>query len=58
MLGLGRFLSFLVVYTVGLAGRGINPSHDRYQHTGQQKHRINTHYIHASSGIGTHDPNV
>jgi hypothetical protein len=40
---LGRFFSFLI-YTesVGLLGRGISPSQDRYLHT-EHKHRINAH---------------
>jgi hypothetical protein len=45
--------------TVGLLGRVISPSQDRYLHTGQRKHRINAHTdIHISSGIRTHDPSV
>jgi hypothetical protein len=38
----------------------ISLSQGRYLHTGQHKHRINTHNtdIHALSGIRTHDPNL
>jgi hypothetical protein len=36
---------FLDLFTqsVGLLGRGISPSQGFYLHTGQHKHRINTH---------------
>jgi hypothetical protein len=46
---------FLDLFTqsVGLLGRGISPSQGRYLHT-EQTHTD----IHASSGIGTHDPSV
>jgi hypothetical protein len=45
--------------SVGLLGRVISPSQDRYLNTGQQKHRINANIdIHALSGIRTHDPSV
>jgi hypothetical protein len=37
LLGLGRFISFLIIYTLGLLGRGISPSQGRYLHTGQHK---------------------
>jgi hypothetical protein len=56
LLGLGRFFSFLILYTVG-----------RTPWTGDQPfarplptHRINVHNtdIHALSGIPTHDPSV
>jgi hypothetical protein len=43
--------------SVGLLGRGISPSQDRYLHSGQHKHRINAD-IHALSGIRTQDPSV
>jgi hypothetical protein len=44
LLGLGRFLSFLI-YTqaVGLLGWGISLSQGRYLHIEQHKHRINAH---------------
>jgi hypothetical protein len=60
LLGLGRFFSFLISYTVErIPGRGISPSQGRYLHTGQHKHRKNTNTnIHASSGIRTHDPSA
>jgi hypothetical protein len=62
LLGLGRFFSFLILYTqlVGLLGQGISPSQDLYLHTEEHKHRINAHNtdIHALSGIRTHDPSV
>jgi hypothetical protein len=58
LLHLGRFLGFLILYTVGrLLGRGISPSQGHYLHTGQHKHRINAN-IHTSSGIRTQDPSV
>jgi hypothetical protein len=44
----------LAAFLVGLLGRGISPSQDRYLHTGQHKHTE----IHASSGIRTYDPSV
>jgi hypothetical protein len=55
-LGPGLFFSFVFFYTqaVGLFWRGISPSKGRHLHTGQHKHR----YIHALSGIRTHDPSV
>jgi hypothetical protein len=44
LLDLGRFFSFLILYTIGrLLGRGIGPSQGRYLHTGQHKPRINVH---------------
>jgi hypothetical protein len=47
------------IKSVGLLGRGISPSQSRYLPTEQQKHKINEHtYIHASSGIRTHDHSV
>jgi hypothetical protein len=36
--------------SIGLLGRGISSSQGRYLHTGQHKHRMNTHihpYLHA-----------
>jgi hypothetical protein len=60
LLGLVRFFSFLILYTVGRTPwtgdqpvAGLLPAH-----TGQQKHRINHTDIHASSEIRTHDPSV
>jgi hypothetical protein len=46
--------------TVGLLGRVISPSQDRYLHTGKDKQnkRIHTRNIHGLSGIQTHDPSV
>jgi hypothetical protein len=39
---LGQFFSFLIyTKTGGLLGRGISPSHGRYLHKEQHKHRIN-----------------
>jgi hypothetical protein len=55
----GFFFSFIIIFTqpVGLLGRGISSSQSHYLHTGQHKHRINTHRdIHGLSGIRTHDP--
>jgi hypothetical protein len=44
LLGLGRSLSFFILYRVGgLLGRGISPAQGRYLHTGQHKCRINAH---------------
>jgi hypothetical protein len=44
LVDLGRFVSFLILYTVvGLFGWGINPLQGRYLHTEQHKHRINAH---------------
>jgi hypothetical protein len=51
----------LLTYTqsVGLLGRVISPSQDRYLHTGQHKHKINADTnIHVLNGIRTHDPSV
>jgi hypothetical protein len=58
-LGLGPFFSSLILYTVGLTGRGNSPSQDLCLHR-EHKHRINAHNtdIHALSGIRTHDPSV
>jgi hypothetical protein len=54
-----HFRNLFLTQTVGLLGRGISPSQDRYLHTGQRKHGINAHTdIHALSGIRTHDPSV
>jgi hypothetical protein len=57
LLGPGLYFSFVIIFTqtVGLLGRGISPSQGLYLHTGQHKHRINTHKnIHVLSGIRTH----
>jgi hypothetical protein len=43
LLDLGRFFSFLILYTVGFLGWGSSPSQGCYLHTGQYKHRINAH---------------
>jgi hypothetical protein len=45
MLGPGLFLNLIIFFaqTVGLLGRGISPPQGRYLHTGQYKHRINSH---------------
>jgi hypothetical protein len=44
LLGLGRFFSFLILYTVGRTPwRGISPSQIRYLYTQQHKHIINTY---------------
>jgi hypothetical protein len=59
LLDFGHFFSLFVFvhsryeYFGGL----ISPSHGRYLDTGQHKHRINTD-IHASIGIGAHDPSA
>jgi hypothetical protein len=52
-LGLGRFFSFLIFYTVGMTPwKRISPSQGRHLHTGQHKHSMNTHTdIHTSSWI-------
>jgi hypothetical protein len=52
--------SFLILYAVGRTPwTGISPPQGRYLHTGQHKHRINTHTdIHASSVIRAHDLSV
>jgi hypothetical protein len=43
-LDLGRFFSFLILYTVGRTlGWGISPSQRLYLHTKQHKRRINAH---------------
>jgi hypothetical protein len=54
LLDLGRFFSFLILYTVGrIPWTGIRPSQGRYLHTDY------THTdIHSSSGIRTQDPSV
>jgi hypothetical protein len=60
-LGSGLCFSFVIFfYTDGRTPwRVISPSQDRYIHTGQHKHRINSHTdIHAFSRIRTHDGNV
>jgi hypothetical protein len=60
-LSLGRFFSFLALYTVGRAlGRGISPSEGLYLYTEQYKHRINAHNgdSHALSEIRTRDHSV
>jgi hypothetical protein len=52
---LDRFFSFLkCTQGVGLLGRGISPSQDRYLHTGQHKRRKND--IHASVGYEPTNP--
>jgi hypothetical protein len=58
LLGPGLFLSFVIFFTqtVGLLGRVISPSQDRYLNTGQHKHRKIR--IHTLSGIRTQDPSV
>jgi hypothetical protein len=44
LLDLGRFFSFVIFYTSGRTPLiGISRSQGRYLHTGQHKHRINTH---------------
>jgi hypothetical protein len=44
LLDLGRFFSFLILYTVGRTPwAGISMWHGRYLHTEQHKHRINAH---------------
>jgi hypothetical protein len=55
-----QFRNLFFSQSVGFLGRGIRPSQGRYLHTGQHKHRINAHnkYIHALSGIQTHDLSV
>jgi hypothetical protein len=60
LFGLGRFCSFLILYTVGFLGWGISPSQGRNLHTEDHKHRINEHNtdIHALSGIRTQGPSV
>jgi hypothetical protein len=41
-LDFGRFFNFLIyIRLVGLLGRGISKSQDRFLHTDQHKHRIN-----------------
>jgi hypothetical protein len=61
LLAPGLLFSFVIflTQTVGLLGRGISQSQGLYLHTGQHKHRINTHTdIHALNGIRNHDPSV
>jgi hypothetical protein len=61
VLGLGRYCSFLILYTVGeTPWTGISPSQGLYLHPEQHKHRTNAHntVIHALSGIRTHDASV
>jgi hypothetical protein len=48
----------LFTQSEGLFRLGISPSHGRYLHTEQHKHRITHIDIHASSGIRNHDPSV
>jgi hypothetical protein len=44
LLDFGRFLSFLIFYTINSTPwMGVSPLQGRYLHTGQHKHRINTH---------------
>jgi hypothetical protein len=60
-LGLGRFFSFLIQYTVGMTPwRGISPSQGLCLQTEQDKHRINAHNIDilAFSVIRIRDPSV
>jgi hypothetical protein len=60
-LGLFRFGIYFLKFTnlfrhlVGLLGRGIGPTQGPYLHRTTQ-HRKTWTYIHASSGIQTHDP--
>jgi hypothetical protein len=61
LLDLGRFFSFLILYTVDRTPwTGISPSQGFYLHTEQHNHRTNAHNtdIHALSGIRTHDSSV
>jgi hypothetical protein len=54
LLGLGLFLKFVILFTVGRTPwTGISPSQGRSPHTGKHKH-----ILHASSGIRTHDPSM
>jgi hypothetical protein len=47
LLGLGRFFSFLILYTVGRTPwMGDHPSQDRYLHTEQHKQNKRTQYRH------------
>jgi hypothetical protein len=54
------WVSWSFTQSLGLLGRGISPSHGRYLHTEQHKHRIKAHNtdIHALGRIRTHDPSV
>jgi hypothetical protein len=56
LLGLGRFLSFLILYTVGRTPWNGDQPVARHLHN----HRINAHNkdTHALSRIRTHDPSV
>jgi hypothetical protein len=56
---LGRFISFLILYTVGMTPwTGDQPSQGRYLHT-EQHNTEGTHTdIHVWSGLRTHDPSV
>jgi hypothetical protein len=59
LVDLGSFFNFWILYTAGMAPlTGTSPSQGRYLHTEQQKHRINAHRHHATSGIRTHEPSV
>jgi hypothetical protein len=51
-------VSWSFTQLVGLLGRGISLSQGRYQHRGQNKHRINVHRHPCLIGIRTHDPSV
>jgi hypothetical protein len=62
-LGPGLFFSFVIFLTktIGLLGLRISLSQGHYLHTGQHKHRVNTHThtnIHALGGIRAHNPSV
>jgi hypothetical protein len=51
--------SYIHTQTVGLLGRVISPSQDRYVHTGQHKHRINANTdMHSLNGLRTYGPSV
>jgi hypothetical protein len=61
LVDLGLFFSFLTLYTADRTPwTWDNPSQGRYIHTGQHKHRINSHNtdIHSLGGIRKHDPSV
>jgi hypothetical protein len=52
LLGLGRFFSLLILYTVDRTPRtGISSSQDLYLHT-EHKHRINTQNTHIHALVG------
>jgi hypothetical protein len=59
--GGGGNSSFLILYIIGrvlwTGGGGISLSQGRDLHTGQHKHKINTH-LYASNVIRTHNPSV